>query len=56
MLVVPGGFLDLENWNNYNSNWKKLSGLKNLQEKLEKSVLATSKRFWTNFAELLFPS
>ena len=34
--LVPGGFLDLINQNNYNSNWKKILGFRNLQEKLEK--------------------
>ena len=33
--LVPGGFLDLKYYNNYNSNWKKLLGFRNLQEKLE---------------------
>ena len=35
-LLVPGGFLDVINQNNYNSNWKKILGCRNLQEKLEK--------------------
>ena len=26
------------NWNNYNSNWKKLLGFRNMQEKLEKKI------------------
>ena len=34
--LVPGGFSDLINQDNFNSNWKKLLGFKNLQEKLEK--------------------
>ena len=33
---VPGGFSYLTNQNNYNSNWKKILGLRNMQEKLEK--------------------
>ena len=34
-LLVPGGFSDVEKENNYKSNWKKLLGFRNLQEKLE---------------------
>ena len=33
--LVPGGFSDLKKYNNYNSNWKKLLGFRNLKEKLE---------------------
>jgi hypothetical protein len=33
--IVPGGFADIINWNNSNSNWKKLLGYRNMQEKLE---------------------
>jgi hypothetical protein len=36
--LVPGGFLDLINWNNKNSSWKKLLGFGNKQAKLEKGV------------------
>ena len=35
-MLVPGGFSDLINQNNYNANWKKLLGFRNIQEKLEK--------------------
>ena len=35
---VPGGFSDLKNQNNYNSNWKKILGFRNLQEKLENII------------------
>ena len=34
--LVPGGFSDVINQNNQNSNWKKLLGFRNMQEKLEK--------------------
>ena len=34
--LVPGGFSDLKNWNNYNWNWKKLLGFRKMQAKLEK--------------------
>ena len=34
--LVHGGFSYLINLNNYNSNWKKLLGFRNMQEKLEK--------------------
>jgi hypothetical protein len=37
--LVPGGFSYVINWNNYNSNWKKILGLRNMQEKLEKRIL-----------------
>ena len=33
--LVPGGFSYLINQNNYNSNWKKILGFRNMQEKLE---------------------
>ena len=33
--LVPGGFLDIINYNNKNSNWKKLLESRNMQEKLE---------------------
>ena len=33
--LVPGGFSYLMNQNNYNSNWKKILGFRNMQEKLE---------------------
>ena len=33
--LVPGGFSDLMNQKNQNSNWKKVLGFRNLQEKLE---------------------
>ena len=32
--LVPGGFSALKKLNNYNSNWKKLLGFRNLQEKI----------------------
>ena len=31
----PEGFSNLMNWKNYNSDWKKLLGFRNMQEKLE---------------------
>ena len=34
----PGDFSDLKKQNNYNSNWKKLLGFRNLQEKLENCI------------------
>ena len=34
--LVPGGFSDLINQNNYSSNWKKLLGFRNLQERPKK--------------------
>ena len=34
-LTCFGGFSNLENQNNHNSNWKELLGYKNLQEKWE---------------------
>ena len=34
-MLVPGGFSYLKKQNNHNSNWKKLLGLRNMQEKLE---------------------
>ena len=34
--LVPDGFSYLINWKNLNSNWKKLLGFRNIQEKLEK--------------------
>ena len=33
--LVPGGFWYIRNQNNYNSNWKKLFGFRNMQENLE---------------------
>ena len=36
-MLVLGDFSDLKKKNNYNSNWKKLLGFRNLQEKLEKA-------------------
>ena len=41
-LLVPGGFSYLKKQNNYNSNWKKLLEFRNLQEKLEKSLVLFS--------------
>ena len=38
--LVPGGFSDLINWNNYNSNWNKLLGFRNMQEKLENDYIS----------------
>ena len=35
-MLVPGGFSDLIDQNIQNSNWKKLLGFRNMQEKLEK--------------------
>ena len=35
VMFVPGGFSDLINQNNSNSNWKKLLGFRNMQEKLD---------------------
>jgi hypothetical protein len=37
-LLIPGGFSYLTNLNNSNSNWKKLLGFRNIQEKLENKV------------------
>ena len=34
-------FSDPINWNNYNSNWKKLLGFRNMQEKLEKYIYSS---------------
>ena len=34
-LLVLGGFSDLINQNNFNSNWKNILGFRNMQEKLE---------------------
>ena len=34
--LVRGGFSDRINQDKYNSNWKKLLGFRNMQEKLEK--------------------
>ena len=36
--LVPGGFSYLINYNNYNLNWKKLLGFRNMQEKLENII------------------
>ena len=36
---APGGFSDLINQKNYDSNWKHLLGFRNIQEKLEKISL-----------------
>ena len=38
--LVPEGFSHRINWNNYNSNWKKILGFRNMQEKLEKKASA----------------
>jgi hypothetical protein len=38
--LVPGGFLHLINWNYSNSNWKKLLGFRNMQEKLENDIFS----------------
>ena len=38
--LVLGSFSDLKNQNNYNSNWKKILGFRNLQEKLENSFFS----------------
>ena len=35
--LIPGGFSYLTNQNNYNSNWKKLLGFRNMQKKIEKA-------------------
>ena len=37
-LHVPGGFWYLMNKENYKSNWKKILGCRNMQEKLEKII------------------
>jgi hypothetical protein len=34
-MLVPGGFSYHLNQKNYNSNWKKILGFRNMQEKLE---------------------
>ena len=34
--LFSGGFSDIMNWDNWNSNWKKLLRFRNMQEKLEK--------------------
>ena len=36
--LVPGGFSDLINQNNYNSDWNKIFGFINLHEKLENII------------------
>ena len=35
--LVPGGLSYQTNYNNYNQNWKKLLGFRNMQEKSEKN-------------------
>ena len=37
--LVPGGLSDPKKQNNYSSNWKKILGFRNLQEKLEKDAV-----------------
>ena len=44
LLLVPGGFIDLINQKNLDSNWKNNLNLENLKEKLEKQIS-------TNFQE-----
>ena len=34
--LAPGGFSDLMHWNNYNSDWKKQVGFRNLQQNQKK--------------------
>ena len=41
--LISEGFSDLINQNNYNSNWKKLLGFRNMQEKLENDFY---EKFW----------
>ena len=36
--MLNGDFSDLINYSNYNSNWKKLLGLRNMEEKLENMI------------------
>ena len=43
-LTCPGGFSYVINWNNYNSNWEKLLGFRNMQEKLEKVIFLVSNK------------
>ena len=53
--LVPVGFSDLTNQNNYNSNWKKLLGFRNMQEKLEKKdTLLRQKKFPASFETLKY--
>ena len=40
--LVLGGFSDLMYWNNYNLNWKKKLGFKNLQEKLKRMFVCVN--------------
>ena len=44
--LVPGGLSDQKNWNNYDSNWKKLLGFRNVQEKLEKEETVVQESMW----------
>ena len=58
-LLVPGGFSDLKYQNNENSNWKKILGSRNIQEKLEKSwtlLRATTLKIKVHFPKMNFNS
>ena len=52
--LVPGDFSDLKKQNNYNSNWKKLLGFRNLQEKLENIVSWEQTKLMTKFETEIF--
>ena len=43
-VLVPGGFSHRINWNNYNLNWKEILGFRNMQEKLEISLIQKCSR------------
>ena len=43
-MLVLGDFSDLKKKNNYNSNWKKIMGFRNKQEKLKNFFTTTKKR------------
>ena len=45
-LFIPGGFSYLRNQNNQNSNWKKLLGFRNMQEKVRKFLCLLSCSKW----------
>ena len=50
--LFPGGFSLMINWSNYNSNWKKILGFRNMQEKLVNTILYETKCFFCKFADL----
>ena len=51
--LVPGGFSYLKNQNNQNSKWKKLLGLRNMQEMLEKDRRPISKSYYCGIIPML---